>query len=318
VKKLNIKDISIFLFLFFGICSAEKVVAVFHADTPPVIDGRLNDRCWKYTDVIDDFTPLYSLPLEPSRVRMVYDEENLYIGIEILTKNPKVLHRRIEEIRSKGNFREGFVHIRDFTNQCSVEIFIDPGATMLNHYQILFNATGQICGHYKYQWEDVFPVLPYGRAQMTDTGWTAEIVIPHMALENAAFDAGREWGFNIVRNDLQAVSIWKDVGPVFNTPGQFGRMVIGDYRHWWYAVWEEGVIRSIKAVSEEMKQDSNIRQDILNMYREVKKRIEKEKRQKVNLSSRKGFLNAYRRYNDFYPLFHRFETYYRTYRSVRE
>jgi len=315
---VKIKDILIILFLVSGISYGEKVVSVFYTGKPPVIDGYLNDRCWKDADVISDFTPLYSLPLEPTKVRMVYDKENLYIGIEILTKSPEILHRKIEEIRSKKNFSEGLVHIRDFTNLCSVEIFIDPGATMRNHYQILFNAAGQICGHYKYQWEDVFPVLPYGKARMTDTGWSAEIVIPRLALENTTLDVGREWGFNIVRNDLQPVSIWKDVGPVFNTPSQFGRMVIGDYKDWWYAVWEEGVVRRFKTISEELKQKGNIRPDIYNMYLEIKKRIGKEKRQRVDLSDRKGFLNAYRRYSSFYPLFHRFEAYYHTYRSMQQ
>jgi len=304
-------------FILSGIASAEKVLSVFYTGIPPSIDGKLGDNCWKNADVINDFIPLYSLPLEPMTVRMVYDNDNLYVGLEIFTKNPQALHRKIKDIRSKEKFKEGFVHIRDFTNLCGVEIFIDPGATMRNHYQILFNAAEQICGHYKYQWEDVFAVEPYGKAQTTDTGWSAEIVIPRAALNNISFEAGTEWGFNIARNDLQPVSIWKDVGPVFNTPSQFGRMVIGDYKSWWDAAWKEGVIGKLEAITGDMKQRGDVRPDVYSMYSEVQKRVKKEKRYRYNFSKREGFLKAYKRYSSFHPLFHRFDSYYRTYRIMQ-
>ena len=104
----------------------------------------------------------------------------------------------------------------------------------------------------------MFSVEQSGKAQITDTGWSAEIVIPRAALDNVPVEPGTEWGFNIVRNDLQPVSIWKDVGPVFNTPSQFGRLVIGSYDSWWKAAWEDGVKGRFESISGEMKEKKEL------------------------------------------------------------
>jgi hypothetical protein len=65
-------------------------VAAVRTDTPPVIDGKLDEPCWSKANVATDFTD-YRLE-EPAReqtlVRILYDDENIYIAFECLEPDP--------------------------------------------------------------------------------------------------------------------------------------------------------------------------------------------------------------------------------------
>jgi len=285
----------------------EKIICAFRAATPPVLDGSLDEPCWQGTEVRDDFMPLYSLKLERTAMRFLYDDTNLYLGLEVFTAEPKPIHDIIREIQAKPGFKEGFCSINDFINQGSVEIFLDPGASMRNHYQILFNAAGQICGHYKYDWETAFPEKPVGKAMLTPQGWSAEIVLSRAALNNVALNPGDTWGFDLARNDLIPVAIWKETGIAFNTPSQFGRLTIGDYRTWWEQQWDSKIVGTVQTLEKETAGRPEqvtflaLKDDVTRKLAEMKPVTA------ASLTSRPLFLAAYEQYVAFYPVFHRFE-----------
>ncbi|MDP6045083.1 MAG: hypothetical protein QGG25_05720, partial [Phycisphaerae bacterium] len=122
-----------------------------------------------------------------------------------------------------------------YSNTYGAELFLDPGATQINYYQILFNAAGQYTGNYKAIWEQFKPVHTI-KSTIRGNRWTVELVYPYKGIR-----LGDTWGLNFCRNDETYYSLWKDVGYSYHEPKQFGHIVMGDYTQWWSSVSGPGV-----------------------------------------------------------------------------
>jgi len=59
-------------------------------DTPPIIDGKIDDACWALADIATGFTDRLNdkLALEQTLVRLLYDDENIYAAFECLEPEP--------------------------------------------------------------------------------------------------------------------------------------------------------------------------------------------------------------------------------------
>jgi hypothetical protein len=180
------------------------------AETPPRIDGVLDDPAWSraawtepFVDIEGDLKPR---PRFATRVRMLWDDDSFYVGAEL--KEPQVWATLTE--RDSIIFRDN-----DF------EVFIDPDGDTHNYYELELNALNTV-------W-DLFLVKPYrdgGPAlhawdirglksavavQGTlndpsdrDRGWTVEIAFPHEVLKETLPDrrrpaAGDVWRINFSR-----------------------------------------------------------------------------------------------------------------------
>src|SRR5262245_58812666 len=60
-------------------------VTVARTESPPAIDGRLDDECWASAPVFSNFTQVLPVeggaPSETTEVRVVFDADNLYIAV---------------------------------------------------------------------------------------------------------------------------------------------------------------------------------------------------------------------------------------------
>ena len=67
-----------------------RSVAAVRTDTPPVIDGKLDEACWSQANIATDFTDyrIEQLAVEQTLVRILYDDQNLYIAFECLEPDP--------------------------------------------------------------------------------------------------------------------------------------------------------------------------------------------------------------------------------------
>jgi len=65
-------------------------MAAVRTDVAPVIDGRLDEACWLRAETATDFTDdkLERLAAEQTFVRVLYDDENLYISFVCLEPDP--------------------------------------------------------------------------------------------------------------------------------------------------------------------------------------------------------------------------------------
>ena len=75
-----------------------KVMDIVRTETPPQVDGRLDEPVWQLATVIADlhqYDPLeHGVPSETSIFYVLYDDENLYIGARLLDSEPSLISAR--------------------------------------------------------------------------------------------------------------------------------------------------------------------------------------------------------------------------------
>ncbi|MFW6157688.1 MAG: carbohydrate-binding family 9-like protein [Balneolaceae bacterium] len=174
------------------------------------IDGRLDEESWQEAAWSENFMDIrggdYPDPDYDTRVKMLWDEEYLYIGARL--EEPHIwatLTQRDTVIFYDNDF----------------EVFIDPDGDTHHYYELEINALGTV-------W-DLMLTMPYrdgGRAidawdisglrkgiqiegtlnspSDKDTAWTVELALPWNVLEEAAShggppDEGEQWRINFSR-----------------------------------------------------------------------------------------------------------------------
>ncbi len=180
------------------------------AASPPVLDGKLDEKCWdgaawtaEFVDIEGDLRPA---PRFATRVKMLWDDEFFYVAAQM--EEPHVWATLTE--RDVVIF-----HDNDF------EIFIDPDGDNHQYYELEVNALGT-------EW-DLLLIKPYrdgGPAvdawdiqglrtavhvdgtlndpTDTDRGWSLEIALPWAVLAECAHrpappDSGDVWRVNFSR-----------------------------------------------------------------------------------------------------------------------
>jgi len=161
---------------------------VTHTNTPPVIDGDVNDAVWQQVPWTDDFRDIEG-DLKPNpplrtKVKMLWDDSCLYIAAQIYDPAVWATLKHHDDI---------IYHDNDF------EVFIDPNKTGHQYFEIECNALNTIF--------DLFLNKPYrnnGNAMIgwnaeglksavkiqgtlndpsdTDQGWTLEMVVPFKSI----------------------------------------------------------------------------------------------------------------------------------------
>ena len=86
-----------------------KIYKSTRTETPPIIDGNLDDEVWGNAAVLDDFLQFepYNLiaPTVRTEARMLYDDDYLYVAFNNFDPNPeKIMVRRTR----RDDWRTGF------------------------------------------------------------------------------------------------------------------------------------------------------------------------------------------------------------------
>jgi hypothetical protein len=177
------------------------------AAQPPVLDGKLDDRCWRQAAVIDHFAAFWLNPKEPRHgmfAYLVWDEDALYYAGSMSDA----------ELRSFGTKRNDTLWDGDV-----FELFLKPSAERPEYYEFQANPKAVV-------FEMAFAKRPDGpvdfaaaaplgsRAQVAlegtldqpgdrDQGWTVEGRIPWSAFAPTGGKPkpGDEWHFAICRYD---------------------------------------------------------------------------------------------------------------------
>ena len=159
---------------------------------PPVIDGKLDDRCWQTAPVLTNFTQVLPVegaaPTERTEVRIVYDRDNLYIGVRCFDREPaKIIAKQMQ-------------HDSFFQSDDTVKIAFDTFDRQRDGYFFAVNPAGARTEGLIENFNDEDPLWDTvwdARTCVDAQGWTAEFVIPFSSL---SFDPGHDhWGFNIER-----------------------------------------------------------------------------------------------------------------------
>jgi hypothetical protein len=169
------------------------------------LDGLLAEEIWFRAQVLSRLTQREPLEgekaSEDTEVRVLFDDENLYVGIRALDSEPDRVVSRIlqrDRIMTKG----GFSNQPEFAGDDAVAILLDPFLDRRNAYIFATNPNGAEFDalladegkEVNTDWRGVWEVA----AARTPDGWSAEFRIPLRTLRYP--DAStRPWGFNVYR-----------------------------------------------------------------------------------------------------------------------
>jgi hypothetical protein len=179
------------------------------ASGPILIDGHLDDAAWRSAPWTEDFVDIqgadHPKPRFRTRVKMLWDDDNFYIGAQLVEPQVWATLTRHDSV---------IFHDNDF------EVFLNPSGDGRNYFEFEINALNT-------SW-DLFLPKPYregGKADNTweipglrtavwvegtindprgrDRGWTVEIAIPWSSFASRAPvkrpSPGSEWRVNFSR-----------------------------------------------------------------------------------------------------------------------
>lgn len=172
--------------------NAPKQVRAVRVDTPPVIDGVLDDEAWQHAHVITDFhqtrpgdgTP----PSELTEVYVVYDDNALYVAARMYDSEP---HRIAAPVIRHGQGMpsdDRLVIILDPFNSRRAGYRFETNLNAARHDALYTSVTS-----FSIDWDTIWDVA----AQVEEDAWVAEVEIPFKSIP---FDPAIEtWGFNFGR-----------------------------------------------------------------------------------------------------------------------
>lgn len=172
----------------------ESVVYAIHTDTPPIIDGKLDDSCWQLCTPVTDFFMVEPNPeapvTQPTYVYVCYDDKKIYFGVHMIESEP-------DKMQCAVNQRDGPIFRDD-----AFEVMIDTYYDRRNAYYFMANLLGtKLDGriidngcNLDQTWDAYWET----KARMVKNGWQMEIAIPFSELSFPYKDSFT-WGINFWR-----------------------------------------------------------------------------------------------------------------------
>ena len=180
-------------------------VAPVRVENGPQIDGRLDEEVWLQAAVIDEFVQQEPAEGEPATertvVRLLYDAEALYLGVEAYDSEPDgviATEMRRDSLRllDEDNFQ---VILDTFHDRRSGYMFVTSPLGAKLEQQVAEEGEGGWRGrnsnNVNINWDGVWDVV----SRRTADGWVAEIAIPMVTLRFPR-TAEQVWGVNFMRN----------------------------------------------------------------------------------------------------------------------
>lgn len=181
-----------------------RVYTTTRLTTPkPVIDGKLNDECWKTGNWGGDFVQWIpkegAKPSQETQFKILYDDKNIYVAIRAFDKEPHKISR-------KAGRRDEFVGEQAGVN-------FDSYHDHRTGFEFSVTAAGQ-----KIDLILTNPMVPeldwnavwYLKTGLEDSAWVAEYEIPLSQLRYSN-DKEQVWGLHVWRwiDRLQEESDWE-------------------------------------------------------------------------------------------------------------
>ena len=208
-----------------------RVIQATRTDTPPRIDGKLDDICWQnstQTGNLIQFEPQRGAPAtQETTIYLTYDANNLYIAFECFKTD-------MHNLAANQTRRDSF-----FFSDDHVEVLIDTFLDGRNCYTFALNPlgtqtdrrlineganrrTGQSMIGTAISWDCDWQ----GQAAKGEGSWTAEFAIPFAELRFSKDMEIATWGINFWRNDeaFAEEQTWADLGERQYAVSKFGHL----------------------------------------------------------------------------------------------
>ena len=186
----------------FGLVPGRPTVRPPRTDTPPDIDGRLDDLAWRTAAAITEFTqqaPLEGAPAtEDTEVYVTYDSEHVYFGFYVHYADPGIM--RANRVDRDTAWQDDLITIY-------FDTFLDQQRAYdfdLNAYNVQGDGIVNTGGGRRSpiptadrSWDALF----HSATNIVADGYVAEMAIPLKSLRYPQRGPGEphRWGFQIVR-----------------------------------------------------------------------------------------------------------------------
>lgn len=169
-----------------------RTAQLVRIETPPVIDGRLDEPLWSELEPMGEFVqsePVQgATPTERTEMWAAFDEHYLYLGIRMYDAEPDRL------------IAKQMVLDADMTSDDRINLVFDTFHDGRNAYFFQVNPVGtrsdaliENNSVFRRDWNGIW----YGEAQIDELGWTAEFAIPFQTVSiGSNLD---HWGFEAER-----------------------------------------------------------------------------------------------------------------------
>jgi len=172
--------------------TSSKTIQAVRIDTPPKIDGVLDDAVWQKAAVVEDLhevTPNeFSETSEPSKYFVLYDQNAIYVAVRLWESNPENI---TANTLRKGDFSFGddtITVLLDPHNDGRSGFFFDLNPNGVRNEGLYSDVTAE-----NWAWQGIWN----GAAEQDSEGWVAELEIPFKTL---SFDPSNDtWGINFMR-----------------------------------------------------------------------------------------------------------------------
>ena len=216
---MKLRFISLLLLLTFQLSFSQtktdrKKISTTRVTTPPKIDGVLNDKAWQNAEIATNFFEFRPdngrvIPKEyQTSVRVVYDDEAIYISAKMLDPNPNKIPMQFS---TRDNFSQADFFL----------VTINPNDDGQNPFELVVQSTGNQAdskvsnGNEDFNWSAVWQ----SAAKINKEGWVVEMKIPYSALRFANSEV-QHWGFNFHRR-LEALNQQHTWTHIDNTVGRW-------------------------------------------------------------------------------------------------
>ena len=175
-----------------------------------VIDGSLDEAPWrqapKIGDLIQRIPEAGAEPTEKTEVTLLYDKDNLYIGVMCYDSEP-------QRVLASEMARDASLRADD-----RLEIVLDTFRDQSSAFYFATNPAGALVDGLVFangETNNDLDAIWIVRTEQTDDGWSAEFAIPFKTLN---FPAGETvWGFNISRTIQRKLEENRWTGARFQT-----------------------------------------------------------------------------------------------------
>jgi hypothetical protein len=180
-----------------------KSIQLVRAPVAPQIDGNIDEAAWQAAAMVEDFHQTQptdgALPTEPTIVRVMYDDDFLYVSAQMLDSEPdKIVASQMIQGKNIVADDRFWVTVDSFNGK-------------RNDYFFQVNANGvrrEALRENNLRFIDEWDAIWYSAASVTEDGWVAEIAIPFKSI---SFDPNNEtWGVNFGRGIVrkQEFNMW--------------------------------------------------------------------------------------------------------------
>ncbi|TBM99776.1 protein with DOMON-like ligand-binding domain protein [Hyunsoonleella flava] len=182
------------LFCFFSSIPAQnkKIYQITRTETPPIIDGKLDDAVWQKAEIATGFVEyrpdIGNIPPKNERteVKMSYDNKAIYVAA-YLYDDPNLIMRQF-------NVRDNFGQADFF------ELVLNPNNDGINDVKFLVFSSGNQAdaltssGDNDFSWNAVWD----SAVKLKDDGWVVEMKIPYRTLRFSNKNI-QTWGLQFQR-----------------------------------------------------------------------------------------------------------------------